>query len=756
MASNLILRIASEFSPQGFNDLNKALNDTKRRVEETAVSADGISTAFRDISRIIGGTVLTLPLVGFVQEAIKGEEAIARMNLQFRAMGSTITEIDFERVASQVKDLAGISSTELATALTVGIRYFKDTQTELALLNTAIGMTKVAGISLATAFQQLGYIQQGNTLIARRYGVATHTEIAEPTARAAAVLNDMRKAMEPMAESTGTAAEELKKFGTNIGEIGKTLGEEFIGVVGGAAKVLNQMSPAMQEVIVKTIVMTGAVGGLTLAIAGLNAALLKTAGGIALAGVLKDMGALVTMKVSMAELPILWKLFATSIGGALIGLVAMTASLVNFFRVIKEQKGILEGMWKQQDDDMAKVNEAMKTNLDTLGKEVSVTQDLDAVLKELGATRELLGIKQQEQAKWGKSAALEETKAQIVETQKRIDNINKLENAKKDLGLKTADDIEKAYEQASKTEYEYDIYLINKKYAEVLRNESASLEEKKKFQAVYDKEVEAANQKRIAKESSYIRDLANLRVATLTDNIQREFDIRVSREQELGALVKNQNTQLMNAEIAQRRAAAKAEAATLTDEYRKSLEFRKAFAEKNAKEERDIRIKYMRATIDATLEYALMSAEEQKKYDEDRASAQEVLRRTSIDRIKDLSDAEKETLKTSAGQKALEEAITAEVTKRANEEQRMAEARKSYESRNSGLSSEVQTLKDAGVKTEAIAKIEAKTDINISITPSVGELTNAVVDKVRVEVDKKFNDIKTEFSRQLSAGRMPS
>lgn len=248
MPSNLILTFQTKADISGADALAKAMEEMKKKMQDTAKSSASVGQSFGNLKSILTGTILASPLAGFIKEAMQSEEVSARMGMQFKALGQSIDDIDFDKVSKQVRDLAGITQTELAQALTTGIKYFKDSKLELQYLNTAIGMTKISGVNLSTAFQQLGYVMQyGAGRAVRQYGVSLHTDIHDPTQRGIAILKDMQKAMEPLAKQTGTTAEALKIMGASIKDLGENIGSNFLIPIANIAKTFNHLNDSTKE-----------------------------------------------------------------------------------------------------------------------------------------------------------------------------------------------------------------------------------------------------------------------------------------------------------------------------------------------------------------------------------------------------------------------------------------------------------------------------------------------------------------------------
>lgn len=761
--NSLILQILSQFNNKGFQELSTSLENIRADTVKAANATQQLGSSLTNAFRILKGTALALPLAGFIKEAIAGEKAFKQLQAQAQIFGETIDRINYAKVADNVARL-GVSETELTNALSRGLPYFRSTQKELALLDTAVGISKIKGIDLASAYTQLGYVQMGyGQRILRTLGVTMDKNIKDPALKGADALAKLTAMYAPLAKGTGSVAEEFKKLSASMSNIGEKIGSEFLAVIGSVAKSFNALSPATQELILRTTVYTSAVIGLTTAFKGLGAVLAFAGGGNVLGAFTAEMGNLLKMSVSFKNLPIMFTSLKTALAGLIVpaAFVAMVASLSNLLMVWNAHKEAVKQLKDVEEQEKKTFVDAMAVKLDGLGKELSLTDELEVVTKELGETRALLGRKYIDEMQQGMTLSAEITKAEIIETNKRIESVKQLAEAKKKLGIETEEKLKEAYEKAILSEYEASLNATKRKYENITKNESLIGEERKKLQAIYEKELETIQDKELQKRAQFQRDLASLNLTLEKSAIEKEFSQRKALTTDLNSTLRAQNKKLMEADLADKRAAAKLEVASLNEELKKSFEYRTALAKRQADEERQIRISYLKAEADATLGYALKTKEEQKAFDTDRAKAQEILNSTTVKGITNLSDAEKEILKTEAGQEVLQAKITAEAEKRATLLADIDKARNADLERRNALEEslgnvqdkQAKGLKELGVSREVIAKFETTTDVNVTITPNVGELALAVAKKVQDEVTKKFADIQTEFNRQLSAGR---
>jgi len=351
MASALIATVQWKVDKTGLDQSEQGLERVQQQMQRTAASAKDVGTSFSSLKNIIVGTALTLPLAGFVKEAIQSEEVTARMGLQFKALGQSIENINLEAVSRQVRNLAGITQTELVTALGTGIRYFKDADKELKYLNTAIGMTKVSGVSLSTAFQQLGYITMGYTRVARQYGISMHNEIKNPTERANAILADFQKSMEPLAKQTGTTSEALKIMGASIKDIGEKVGSQFLAPIGEIAKVFNNMDDSMKEIAITTVLLGGAIWGLSTAFKVLNAQM----AGNALLSIFSGVKGILSLPIAnLSKI----QMILIGLKGALGALVVPTALIASFAAFVYSEKKL-----KDSKEELAKVDRAAQQDI---------------------------------------------------------------------------------------------------------------------------------------------------------------------------------------------------------------------------------------------------------------------------------------------------------------------------------------------------------------------------------------------------------
>jgi len=671
MASNLILRVASEFDPKGFNQLKQNLEDVKQKTQQTATASASMGESFRALTQIIGGAVLTLPLTGFIKEAITSEEVTSRFRMQVESLGKSFTGINLEAIIKQTRDLAGITSTELVKALSSGLVYFKDTDKELQYLNTAIGMTKVRGVDLATAFQQLGYIMLGSTRVARLYGISIHSEIHDPSQRAAVILDEMRKKMEPLAKQTGTTAEALKIMGANIKDIGEKIGGALIAPIGEVAKAFNGLSDTMKEFIVVSGLSITTISGLVTAGVGILSLItkLKASGGLVAALGFIGGGAGALMSAGL--------------------LAAISLFIVSLMKLKEAQDAVSRGA-KEYSDFASRAMVARATDANT---SITMEEKFADKLKDTAEIRQQLAFQEAKYHQLGNTALEERAK-------KEKDQVQQIYN-----GMK-------------------------KEVDERTKMNITTLAQEEKFQLK-------------------MREIAN---ASMKEGLDKDLEaLRTKAYQEREAMIKT---------------------------YADTLEIRKALTAKEAAEEAQIRQKY----IEKELEYALMSGEEQKKFDEDYKAAQRDLSNKNLDTIKNISDEEKKFLQDSKGaQKALKEwtedqakvqakasqdsreaqilmktyAIQREIDRAkevlgnenvvASLEEKLKLAKQVAEQEQVGIKGLTSFTETAKVEEKKVAQINLNSQVNVSITPSLSELSGVVGKKVQDEVSKQLEDNKRKW-----------
>jgi len=460
MASNLIFRIMSQFGSQGTDAAATGMNKVRESMEATAKSSSSLASSFGGLKSILIGGVMALPFTGFVKEAIQSEEVTARFGLRLQSLGE-----DSGAVMQQISGLtdkihkAGVSQTQFIQALAQGAPYFKDTRKEIALLDTAIGMTRVRGISLAAAFQQLGYITMGyGTRIARQYGVAMHNEIRNPTERGAAIIADLTKKMEPLAGATGTTSEALKEMGVTIKDIGEKLGASMLEPIGSIAKAFNSLDWQVKQTTVDLVIMGGTLIGIVKIVQGLSslgAAVtgLKAIGaaGTGLAGIAAPAAA-ATAGVSK---------FMSLLSGAAIGGLAIAAlAVVESFRQVDEQEKKLIETTRQYKAEKLATLDATFTAAD---KEASMFEDTEERMKELEKTREQLFKKAlQLRNEYNRPNLANVADQQRAEVELEIKYTKEVAEGKKTIAFRTAEAIKKAYIEATDGEYAYKKMMLEK------------------------------------------------------------------------------------------------------------------------------------------------------------------------------------------------------------------------------------------------------------------------------------------------------
>ena len=515
MPSNVIITFQTKAETTGVDQLSQQMEGMKQKMQETAKSADGLSRSFgqfksdqvtsglsrtnrsvqdvgisfNQLKSIVMGTVLTLPLTGFIKEAIRSEEITARFGLQLKSLGQNINDVDIEGLTKKMHGF-GFTQTELVQALNSGIRYFKDTRKELGLLDTAIGITRVTGGSLAQAMQQLGLVSLGYTRIARQLGVSTHTEIRDPAKRATAVLEDMTKKFAPLAAGTGTTAEAFKKFGASISDAGEKVGANLLIPIKEVVNVFNNLNDSTKEFLVTSVLIGSTATGLALfgkALSSFAQLAIVGKGFLAINTYLSESIALLRMGVPIV----------TAFSGALSSLVlpiagvAVWAGLIlmisKYIQELEKTKKA-EGEQLKQEELNAKVtHDAETTHIGDIGKEIKITDDLVEREKELLAIRKSLydraGLRHQQ----GRPEAEKEALAEIAVANQRLKNIKDFEEVRKNLGIKTDDDLDRKYKQTTLTKAGYELELLNTSIEYYKRQGIAETEQGKKVIEILSK-----------------------------------------------------------------------------------------------------------------------------------------------------------------------------------------------------------------------------------------------------------------------------
>lgn len=693
MASNLIITFQTKADTSGADKIGKQLEDMKKKMRETALAGNEIGKSFSNLKSILTGAALALPLTGFIKEAIASEEATARFGMQLKAMGQSLAAIDLEGITTRLHQF-GITQTELVNALSRGLPYFKNTQNELKYLNTAIGMTRYSGVSLTTALQQLGYVMQyGNTRIARQYGVAMHSEIKEPTQRAIAVMNEFQKAMEPLAVSSGTTAESLKEMVATITDAGEKFATKLLGPVAATAEAFNKLSPAMQETIITSLLLTTALSGL-----------LKI--GVALAGLqlFKNIGyglGLLTLVKNLTDLKDILLIAKTNLG--LFAAVASGPFAAALAIILGTGIGAITYMNKLK--DTFKENEKTMKSYNDMVTKAMLTRATDATTAISGE---------------------EKFQEKILETTKVVENLAIKEHEASIRGISDLASYAKAERERA-----YSILEGQRSEAqEMAKHNIYSLDQYKKFQY----------------------KMTELRIAAMKDGNEKDlaqFNLKMSKEKE-----------------------------ELIKAYGDEEDVRLALAKVEAQAEVDI---YKKA-IDKELEYALMSYEERRKYDEDYQTARSKLAGMSFESFKTAEDSLKALVQSAGGKKALEEQATAWAEQKvqiAETERELqiyrataAEVAQLYQSNKSKsiewLKAEEQAIKDkkraeleeqeTGIKSlksftreEKTINTKAEFSINttVNITPSLNELGRVAGDAVQARLNESTKQIEDAVKQRV-------
>jgi hypothetical protein len=608
-------------------------------MEQTVTSTGKFASGLKDIRNLLVGGVMALPLAGFVREAMQSEEITARFGLKLKALGEDAGSIlpYIEGMSDKIHK-AGLTQTEFTQALSQGSVYFKSMNQELGLLNTAIGMTKVSGVSLATAFQQLGYITMGyGTRIARYYGVSMHTEISNPTERAAKIIEELTKKMEPLAKQTGTTAEAFKEMGATIKDIGEAVGSKFLTPLGNIAREFNNLPPAIKEARIQMALFLSTAGGLAMIGAGLWG---RMAGGVAAlaAGIAGLNAAMAGGTIAFGGMTLTATGLTAALGllGAeLLIVLPLLGRAANEYTLMRAAQAEARRAEKSLETEREL---AMKARLGDLTKEMSMFEDLDTLSARLTETRTKLARQEVEMKKLGFTGASSE--AQRLEAEKALKVIADLQEAKKHMTIKTEEELNKYVMDATVGQGSYQLMWLKK--------------------------LEEANR------SLYSRNA--------TEALKVEKYITEEKKK----LLKQ-----------------------LTEAYK--------------------------TEIDKQLEYALMSAEDQKKYTEDLAAAKELLRGAEVKDIEKMTDAQKETLKTKGGQKALDEWTQTEAEREARRKQATYEHELAV--------SEAAKAKAAGAPVSG-AGVGALT-VNVTITPdikNIAEFVGRTVEGKLVEHNRRQED----------------
>ena len=842
MASNLIFRIVSEFDSRGIDDAERAISDLQSRIGGISSSASSIGSSFQGIATtgikpladetekwnatlrdgarvdamrgailveqktnlkdlanyqkqmrieqqqsvvagqqlvsafsglkaILVGAALTLPLTAFINEAIRSEEVAARFSAQLGAMGQSVRAIQpqLDATTERVRSMAGITQTELISALAQGLRFFKDTGKELALLDTAIGLTKVGNISLGAAFRQLGLIQQGNTRYARLYGIEVDKSIKDPTERANKVIADMTAKYAPLAKQLGTAAEQMKIFRATMSDLGEKIGSSFNPAITATLKAVNSLPETFKLTALTSSLLSSSLLGI----------------GITLGALSLNMTRIMSLVTALKASHIAWS--AVLSGPVIASIVAATVVLGYLFSAMlkaREESDKLVASLAAAGEEQHKVLTAV---LGDLGTEVSLFENLDEEIRKLTETYDLLIKREKLYRDSGRTAKADEVAKEASLAKDRIDNLNKLEEAKVNIGVASLKALTDAAEIAWLEESEKEKAIWTKKY-QTLLSDTALVEEE-----------------RVA--------IIQTAAAELRKIQENENELRLANALDLETLRIEVTKRGIDAEIALREIAAVRERTALTKQFGDSLDARKLLVQKTAKEEMAIREKYAAAEFDKELAMALKSKDEQIKYAAELEASKNILGnvRTAAD-IKNLSDAEKEILKTEGGSVALEAFRTKQITQQAEAAQRMSEidkrimfyrqetalaaeraklvmldevdlgkriAEDGWDAGNAfQLSREAQRQKVAlmedelkkqkelkgiyddrlgaqatslDIDKEKAAKIEFTTNVNLTVTPSSGDFANMITTKVREQVSLQYGKLQAETQKRLGA-----
>ena len=245
----------------------------------------------------------------------------------------------------------------------------------------------------------------------------------------------------------------------------------------------------------------------------------------------------------------------------------------------------------------------------------------------------------------------------VNEANKKMEDLNKaifdedIKRAKFRISdLSTEMDMNEEFASKLKEMYEGRIALANQEAKAIAARDTNAAALRKAEREALDERIAGATKEaaamramgvsNLAEYQKYQVQLANLRVSGMKDSLAKELT---------AAKVKAQAEQQASLQF-----------------YANSLEFRKAMTEKSAREEADIRKKW----IDVELDYALLSKEEQLKFDQDYEKARAALAGQGIENVKQLDDATKQVVaSTKGGQKALKEWTDEEAVRRVATEQ---------------------------------------------------------------------------------------
>ena len=101
MASALILGIQTVADKRGLDQISQGLEQVKQKAQAASVQSADLGNNLARIGQVLAGTVMTLPLTGFIKEAIESEEITARFNMQAQALGVSLRNLDIEGLSKR-------------------------------------------------------------------------------------------------------------------------------------------------------------------------------------------------------------------------------------------------------------------------------------------------------------------------------------------------------------------------------------------------------------------------------------------------------------------------------------------------------------------------------------------------------------------------------------------------------------------------------------------------------------------------------
>ena len=795
----MIITFQTKADTSGTDQISQQMESMKQKMQETAKSADGLAKSFNQFSdgssgrglkeasasvkgiglsfnqlkSIIVGTALTLPLTGFIKEAIRSEEISARFSLQLRSIGQSINEVDIEGLTKKMHSF-GFTQTDLVQGLTAGIRYFKDIRKETALLDTAIGITRVTGGSLASAFQQLGLVSLGYTRIARQLGVSTHSEIHDPMKKAAAVLEDITKKFAPLATGTGTTAESFKQLGATFKDTGEKIGAEFLAPAKDVADIFNKLSPATKELAIRTGLYAGAVFGLATAYNALAAAMARSAA-VRTGTVFAQIGWLANLPLTNIK-----QLFQVISGIATalfkIPVNPITLAIIATLGAYTATQKWTESLNKNsaaKERAVGATNTLLRANLDGMEKEISMTEDLEERKKDLQDTIDILKRKSESQEmtlsqRKDASQELEKAKELLAQTI-AFDELKKLS------GIKTDEDLTKSYEKMMNTKAGYAELLAARENAYLVESGQLNTAVGQRYLAIINKQRQEA----ISEQKSTDADIWKQILENRLREQQRAFTIelatlRMSADQENAYRIKNAKD-IAETQIQIRKEELTKELAAITGFLAEDNEKRKAATERATQDELDIRAKVLQSGFEKELATLLQSKEERAKMEETMSPLKNIVGDAqSLEQLKnalkDMDDKTREIAKTSEGQVMIKAKAVALSEQQAQSDKRIADAQMKYfgyqgtiygktkdqlalEERRADLDIQFNNAKKSlgmlGVSQEKTIEKNVSLNVNpnINIYPPVGELAKSGGKATEDAITKKMQAYKDDYNK---------